>query len=837
MFRRRFSRTPAPLAQSRRSSRSPEAPLRPAMLAVHLCMIGPVLGALAWPAQGWAQPAEAGQVRSYDIPAGSLNAVLNRFAEEAGVLLSAPGNLTAGKTSAGLRGDYGVQAGLAALLAGKGLEAVRQSNGAYALRAVPAPASGAAPVLPAVTVTAAGVSGERPVAYAGGQVARGGRLGLLGNRDLMDTPFNATSYTAELMENQQAITVADVLANDPSVRTVSYGLTNAAAGGEIFMIRGLSVQDSILFDGLPGIISSRAGAAELVDRVEILKGPNALLNGMAVGAGGAVGGAINLVPKHAEDKPLTRLTTTYMSDGNVGGHLDVGRRFGEDNQWGIRFNGLYRDGATATAGQSVEFGAAVIGLDYRGATLRASLDAGHQTMNNEAPQGAAGFGVDDGVPIPRPPQARRQIAQDWEYSRSRSNYLLAKAEYDVAPDWTLYGAFGGSRTQSRYLSTDLFITDAAGNAQATVYYWPNWVENRVAQAGVRGAFDTGAFRHQVNLNATYLTSDTGYTNAYYGFSQFNTNIYHPVTVERPSTAGFASNPPQTNSLQLPSVALSDTISWLDERVSITLGARYQRVKNVGTDTGIGVASATYDKQAITPALAAVFKPLPDLSIYGNYIEGLIQGDTAPMGTTNAGQMFAPIKVKQREVGAKYDFGRFTTTVSLFQIEKPSGLAIANGDGTSTYRVGMEQRNRGVELNVFGEATRGLRLLGGVAYIDPRLTKTEGGAYDGKRAPNVSRWQLNLGGEYDLPALPGVTLTARMTSTSEQYLDQANTRSIPGWTRWDFGARYATRAWDRPLVLRAGINNAFGRNYWSGSSSNWLYLGQPRTVTLSATMDF
>lgn len=837
MFRRRFSRTPAPLALSRRSSGSPEAALRPAMLAAHLCMIGPVLGALAWPAQGWAQPAEAGQVRSYDIPAGSLNAVLNRFAEEAGVLLSAPGNLTAGKTSAGLRGDYGVQAGLAALLAGKGLEAVRQSNGAYALRTVPAPASGAAPVLPAVTVTAAGVSGEPPVAYAGGQVARGGRLGLLGNRDVMDTPFNATSYTAELMENQQAITVADVLANDPSVRTVSYGLTNAAAGGEIFMIRGLSVQDSILFDGLPGIISSRAGAAELVDRVEILKGPNALLNGMAVGAGGAVGGAINLVPKHAEDKPLTRLTTTYMSDGNVGGHLDVGRRFGEDNQWGIRFNGLYRDGATATAGQSVEFGAAVIGLDYRGATLRASLDAGHQTMNNEAPQGAAGFGVDDGVPIPRPPQARRQIAQDWEYSRSRSNYLLAKAEYDVAPDWTLYGAFGGSRTQSRYLSTDLFITDAAGNAQATVYYWPNWVENRVAQAGVRGAFDTGAFRHQVNLNATYLTSDTGYTNAYYGFSQFNTNIYHPVTVERPSTAGFASNPPQTNSLQLPSVALSDTISWLDERVSITLGARYQRVKNVGTDTGIGVASATYDKQAITPALAAVFKPLPDLSIYGNYIEGLIQGDTAPMGTTNAGQMFAPIKVKQREVGAKYDFGRFTTTVSLFQIEKPSGLAIANGDGTSTYRVGMEQRNRGVELNVFGEAARGLRLLGGVAYIDPRLTKTEGGAYDGKRAPNVSRWQLNLGGEYDLPALPGLTLTARMTSTSEQYLDQANTRSIPGWTRWDFGARYATRAWDRPLVLRAGINNAFGRNYWSGSSSNWLYLGQPRTVTLSATMDF
>lgn len=824
-------------APRRLTAGKPDTTLRPLLLTLHLSIAGPLLCAAAWPVPARAE-ADAAQTRRYDIAAGPLTTVLNRFAQEAGVLLSAPGGLTAGKASAGLRGTYGVEAGLATLLSGQGLEAVRQTNGAYLLRALPAAASGSPTTLPAVTVTAsAEPAGGLPAPYAGDQVARGSRMGLLGNKDLMDTPFNATSYTADLMENQQAITIADVLANDPSVRTVSYGLTNAAAGGEIFMIRGLSVQDSILLDGIPGIISSRAGAAELVERVEILKGPNALLNGMAAGAGGAVGGAINLVPKHADDKPLTRLTTTYLSDGNVGGHLDFGRRFGQDDQWGIRFNGLYRDGRTATAGQSVEFGAAVVGIDYRGVNARASLDAGHQTMNNEAPQGAAGFGIDDGLSIPRPPSARRQIAQDWEYSRSTSDYLLAKAEYDLNPDWSVYGAVGASKTRSRYLSTDLFVTDAAGNAQATVYYWPNWIENRVVQAGVRGAFETGAFKHQVNLSATHLTSDTGYTNAYYGFSSFTTNIYHPVSVSRPSTDGFSSNPPQTNSLRLPSVALSDTVSWLDDRIALTFGARYQRVRNIVTDTGIGVASATYDKHAITPVLAAVIKPATDLSIYGNYIEGLIQGDTAPMGTTNAGQMFAPIKVKQREVGVKYDFGRFSGTVSLFQIEKPSGLAVANGDGTSTYQVGMEQRNRGVELNVFGEAARGLRLLGGVAYTDPRLTKTDGGLYDDKIAPNVSRWQVNLGGEYDLSAMPGLTLTARMTSTSPQYLDQANARRIPGWTRWDFGARYKTRAWDRPLVLRAGINNAFGRDYWSGSSSNWLYLGQPRTISLSATMDF
>ncbi len=57
-----------------------------------------------------------------------------------------------------------------------------------------------------------------PPAYAGGQVATGGRAGILGNMDSLDTPFSSTNYTAELMLNQQAKSVADVLLNDPNVR-------------------------------------------------------------------------------------------------------------------------------------------------------------------------------------------------------------------------------------------------------------------------------------------------------------------------------------------------------------------------------------------------------------------------------------------------------------------------------------------------------------------------------------------------------------------------------------------------------------------------------------------
>lgn len=820
-------------------------PLNPCAAALLLVLAASAVAAQPAVAQAPTAPVSAAAVRDYDLPAGPLSAALNRIAREAGLALTADAQLVAGRSAAPVRGRFGAAEALRRALAGSGLELRETTGGTFTLREAQPPAAQQVPrlsdaaTLGAVTVTASAEAqpGDLPPVYAGGQVATGSRAGLLGNQRLMDTPFHITSYTAELMQDQQAITVADVLANDPSVRTVSYGLTNAAAGGDIFLIRGFSVQDSVLFDGIGGIATNRAVAVEAAERVEVLKGPNALLNGMAPGAGGAVGGAINLVPKRADDAPLTRVTTTYLSKGNLGGHLDVGRRYGDEHQWGVRFNGIYRDGKTATQGQSVKLGAAALAVDYRGSQLRASVDAGHQAMNNEAPQGAAGFGIGDGMAIPRPPQASQRMAQDWEFARSQSNYLLAKAEYDLAPDWTISAAAGGSHTRSRYLSTDVLVTNVQGDAQATTYFWPNWTNYRTVQGGLQGTVRTGEATHRINLHASYLKKNSGYTADYYGFDSFATNVYSPVTVAPPSIDGFSARPPKTDSLELPSVALSDTLSLWQDRLAVTLGARYQRVKVANYDTTTGVGSTAYDEHAVTPALAVVFKLQPHLSVYGNVIEGLVQGDSAPMGTTNAGQVFPPNKTKQRELGVKADWGRFSTTASVFHIQKPSGLVDSNGDGTFTYRVGAEQRNRGVELNVFGEVVRGTRLLGGVTFNDAKLTRTEGGLYNGNAAPNVSRWQLNLGGDHDVAAIEGLTLSARMISSSPQYLEAANLRRIPGWTRWDLGTRYKTQVGGRPLVLRASLENLFNRNYWSSGSGSWLYVGSPRTLTLSASVDF
>jgi len=131
--------------------------------------------------------------------------------------------------------------------------------------------------------------------FPGGQVARGGRFGVLGTLDNMDSPFSATSYTNELIQNQQARSVGDVLLNDPSVR-VARGFGNFQ---ETYFIRGFLLgSDSIAYNGIYSLLPRQYISSELFERVEVLRGPSAFLNGSAPGGDG-IGGSVNLSPKRA----------------------------------------------------------------------------------------------------------------------------------------------------------------------------------------------------------------------------------------------------------------------------------------------------------------------------------------------------------------------------------------------------------------------------------------------------------------------------------------------------------------------------------------------------------
>nr|WP_255808917.1 TonB-dependent receptor [Achromobacter sp. ACRQX] len=687
-----------------------------------------------------------------------------------------------------------------------------------------------ATTLQPVTVTAGALGdGDLPPVYAGGQVAEGARLGLMGNQSVMDTPFNVTSYTSELIKNQQARTLADVMANDPSVRFT----TSSGHAYENFRIRGFDVnQNDVAINGMYGLAPMGRTPVEFVERVEVLKGPNALFSGMA--PSGAVGGTVNLVTKRATDTPTATFGVDWLSDGQLGTTIDAGRRFGNRNEWGARVNGSFSDGATTLDGQSRKREFLSAGLDYRGSALTASIDAYHSQESFTGGTPAMFWFASPVVPVAPDPRINQFSTA---YGSIQSNAVMGQAEYRFNEHVSAFAGVGRRDSDQSGLINGTHARQIQPNGDFTgqIVGQRAYTDATTAEGGLRTRFKTGSVGHELVLQASYLKLEDG--SATGPASVFRSNIYNPITPVMPALPG---SPPKTSENTLTSLALVDTMSFLDDKLRVTGGVRNQRVKTSNFDK-TGKTTARYDEDAVTPAVAVVVKPWgPDLSFYANYVEGLSKGDSVTDTTaSNFGEVFAPYKTKQKELGVKWNAGTFTNTLALFEIEKPM-LVTEGSTAQPTYADGGEKRVRGVEWNTFGEIAQGVRVLGGVTYTQGTQVKTSYGRYNGNTAVGAPRWQVNTGVEWDTPWVPGLTLTGRVQATSRQYADSANNIEIPGWGQVDLGARYATKVNGRDVVLRLNVNNVFNKYYYAGIFSDTTpiaTLGPARSVMASAAITF
>jgi len=672
--------------------------------------------------------------------------------------------------------------------------------------------------------------------YAGEQVARGGRVGILGNRDYMETPFTSTSYTSQLIQDQQARSVSDIVQNDPSVR-VARGFGNMQ---ELYVVRGFPLfSDDISYNGLYGLLPRQYVAAEFIERAEVFRGANAFLNGAAPGGTG-LGGAINLLPKRAPNEPLTRMTVGANSGGQGTVAADLGRRFGEGNQFGIRLNAAKRAGETGVEDEDQTLDMFALGLDYQGDRLRLSADVGHQYhfLDNPRPSVTPNGG------IPSAPDADDNFAQPWTYSKEKQTFGTFRAEYDVAESITGWAAAGvrNGEEQNRLANPR---STPAGITTATRF--DNSREDRVStgEIGLRGRAQTGAVSHQLVTSAsTYSSEERNAWAASNSDTPFDGNLYHPYDAPIPlltSGLGSLSDPKVAERIHTHSIAIADTMGFLDERLLVTLGARRQGIEIKGYNNVTGNRTSHYNRYETTPVAGILYQLNDELSVYANYIEGLTKGDTAPAESggqqvLNSGTSLAPYVAKQTEIGLKYDGGNLGGSIAVFSTERPFGIV-----ENQVFREGGEQRNRGIELSVFGEPAYGTRLLGGLTLLDAEQKKTLNGVNDGNDAIGVPKVQANIGGEWDVPGVQGLTLTSLVVHTGKQYASASNDLRLPSWTRLDLGARYRMTIDDRDVTFRARLDNATGRDYWASAggypNANYLVLGAPRTLSVSATVDF
>lgn len=666
--------------------------------------------------------------------------------------------------------------------------------------------------------------------YAGNQVARGGRAGLLGNLDFLSSPFSGLAYTSNLVLNQQSESVGDVLQNDPVVRTAK-GFGNFQ---EVYIIRGFPVfSDDITLNGVYGVLPRQFVAAELLERVEVFRGANAFTNGAAPG-GSASGGSINLVPKRAPAEGIKKVTLGHEGEDELYGAVDIGHRFGKQKEWGIRGNAVIRDGEGAVKGEETDLNVFSLGTDYAGEKFRFSADLGYQENHIDSPRPQ--ITPVDGIPVA--PEADQNFAQNFTFSDEKQLFAAVRGEYDIN-DKTSVWLGGGFREGEE--SNDLVNPNVTQAGDLSGFRFINAREDSVYSfdAGVESRFNTADIKHNLVVSASYV--DLEFENAF-AFSNFGGvnlgTLTNPIQITPPVADAFVSgdlaNPALTDRQTNTSIAIADTLSFYDGALLTTFGLRFQTIE------AEAIGTSFYDESKVTPAIGVVYRHSDQLSLYANYAENLQPGAAAPeqsggVPVVNSGDILDPFVGEQIEVGIKYDSDELGGTLSVFSVNRPNSII-----DNQVFTDNGEQRNQGVELSVFGQLNENLRIIGGATVLDNELRRTQDGINQGNTSVGTPELQGNINLEYDLPLVPGLTFDGRVIHTGDQYIDAANTQSVGGWTRFDLGVRYELSQFPKPVTIRARLENVFDRNYFATvggfPGANYLILGNPRTLSLSVSFD-
>lgn len=682
--------------------------------------------------------------------------------------------------------------------------------------------------LPQVTVRDKYEREDLPTLAPGRKAAKGARLGILGATSIVDAPVHVNAYTRELAEDWSALTLQDVLENDSAIVFT----TNKNHLLQNFNLRGLDMTAmDIATNGLYGIAPANSVPIEMFERVEVLRGPNVLLSGMPPLS--SVAGTVNMVTKRALAQPMAEMTFTYGSHSYGQVHVDLGQRFGKEQRLGLRFNGVYGDGEMGAKDEKQKRQVAALGLDYLGDRARFSLDV--YSSVNKIDGGSPGMfnflGInkrpDGSYQIPGvsylldPPKGDTNMFRGTHGEYDNSG-LLARAEFDFTENWQGYLAVGGSEAEGKGLlfGTRAVVTGADGTTRGAIYNVHTQSERRTAEAGVIGKFATGSVQHRLQLSANILKHKEGSYNTACAYC-YTTNMYDPVTPVFPAAPAWKG---YTTENEFRSLAVADTMGFANDKVLLTVGGRHQTVKT----PLVSGKDSNYSESRFSPMLAAVVRPWGEnITLFGNYTEGLEPGQVVGVGYANTGEALPPKVTKQMELGLKLQAGELTHTFSTYEIKRPSFIA----DSANNYTSDGEQRLRGLEWSVFGNLTRTISLLGGITHIKSEQRNT------GKDTFGVPEWRARIGLDWATP-VQGLKVGGRIIHTSSQWVDSGNVLRAPSWNRLDLNASYATKIANTPVRFNASMENAANKRYWIGTFGDGFVMpGAPRTFKLSSTISF
>lgn len=767
-------------------------------------------------------PVSRANVIAYDIPAQPLASAVAAVAQQSGLKLVYGASLSQGRSAPALRGSYTPGEAVGRLLAGSGL--IHRFTGPTTVTIQTPAGTEVTGALPdgAIALDTIEVQGGVTALQQDGLARDGYRanvissLGPLGATKLQDTPFSVSVVPRELIQNIQAQSPDDVFKVNPYTRSQTPQVSGWAP---VVSMRGFTTYDTAE-DGLRRSYS-HATSLEDKERIEILTGLSGFLYGAAAPAG-----MINYVYKRPTVERLNSVTLGTYGAGQAYVHGDFGGRIDGAGTMGYRLNVVKQAGPTAIDDQKIDRLLVSGAFDWQVTDrLKLELNAAHSQYNTDVPNSYWFF--NEGVPRGRAPDASKNWSQPWIRDEIEKTRLAARLTYELTDSVTLRAAYAHEWLNRPVQDHTMNSVSVPGEYdQIAIRSGRTKNEFDAAQAFADVKFDTFSISHKLTIGY-HMYSDRGWGTPY----NPNTGwigpypMARPLHVPEPVFPLNTSSPYKSGYVRNHNFVIGDQIEFNDQWAAI-LGATYSRIntRSLGQD-GLR-QQPDYNQGRWSPSASLLFKPMPWLTLYGSYIEGLEQGGTAPETSVNYGTMMAPMVSRQYEVGAKAQLGGVLLTTALFDIEK----AYEFEDANLVYRQDGRQRHRGVEFTATGKVTEDLTVIGGLTLLDAEV---KGGTNDGKVPMNVARVLAKLYAEYELPWMRGLFLTGGVYHTGRQWANDANTDRLKSFTTLDLGARYNTKVFGNPLTLRVNVSNVTDKNYWQNS----YYLGPPRTVAVSAQMTF
>jgi len=713
-------------------------------------------------------------------------------------------------------------------------------------------------------------------------------VGTLDGATLQETPVSALVVTRDLLMDQGARLLSDVVKNDASVgedyAPVGYYGDYEIRGFPIDLATGLEI------NGMT-IAGEQDVPLENKERVEILKGIAAVESGVA-----SAGGLIDYVTKRPALVEGLDVATDHR--GTSFGAADIGRFFGSGRQVGARINiagekiESYVNGADGW--RAVGTGAADWKMSPK-AILKTDFEYQHKVERS-----VCGYQLLGGTTVPSLDAVHPSTMlgeQAWEKPNTFDvSNTGARLDYELPAGWRAFGA----ASLSHSLIDDNVVyaygcyyeaeCQANGGSAPSYFFAPDGTydlydyrdpgELRIdaqAEAMVAGHIKTGpieqdvigggeVFRRSVQQPGYYTVANPysldgvvqdGAVYTYVG----SENIFQAIT---PVDLGTAEDPHESagprrlwEDNHQSAAVLQDRIH-LPGRIQLLAGGRADSLRdnNYSLTATDPTTAPTVTKRVIwLPQYAVTVNPAPSFTLYGNYGVLLSLGPQGPFWTDNGSQFLAAFLTRQAEIGAKYEPGnRILLTAALFRmrapffypkvIEAPDSFCTAvefGAPGDLCFESAGHQANDGVEMSAEGKAASWLRLTGSAAAMRAISSDTGTPAFDHKQVLNVPHLRTAMFADVALPHAHGLHLMPGWSYTGRKEATRDDAVSVPGYNLFNLGARYTPGGEAGRMTLRFYADNITDKRYWKDTGASYgdtfIHLGAPTTVRLSAHYTF